>query len=118
MQAKARERGQTTTTDEFAADAVARIIARLVNRHGNSPLPQRDAQRQPRKPAADNRYRFCRRHDSVYFSGNEQMAERANGVFRELPVVFIRPERGKFIAGKTGAHAHNRIVARHVVAAN
>ena len=36
----------------------------------------------------------------------------AGALFRQLPVLFVRPERGKFLAGKTRAHADHGVVAR------
>ena len=61
-QAKPRQRFLAASADEFAADAVARVIARLADRHRNFLLPQSDAQRQTGEAAADNRDGFWRRH--------------------------------------------------------
>ncbi len=53
-QSEPRKRFLAAPADEFAADAVARIIPRLVNRDRHAALPQPDAERQPRQTAADN----------------------------------------------------------------
>src|SRR5580658_935136 len=46
------------------------------------------------------------------------MTERTGALFRELPILFVRPKRRKFGAGKTCAHADPGIVACNVVASN
>jgi hypothetical protein len=80
-------------------------------------LAQPDAKRQTSKAAADDRYAFCFSHDSTDFPGDEKMTERTGALFRELPVLFVRPQRGKFIAGKACAHADRGIVTGDAIAA-
>ena len=46
------------------------------------------------------------------------MAEQAGAVFGQSPVLRVRPERGNFLTGKSGADADHGVVARHVVAAD
>src|SRR5690242_409370 len=47
----------------------------------------------------------------------EKVAERPCGLFLEDPSSRMRPEGGHFAAGEPGAHASERVVPRHVVAA-
>ena len=46
------------------------------------------------------------------------MAERTGGLFRQLPLGFVRPERGNFFTVEPGANAHRGVMTRHVVATN
>jgi hypothetical protein len=117
-QAEPRERGLAAATDEFAADAMARIMPRLVNHHRHIASPQSDAEHQTGEAAADNRDGFCPGHDSTDFPRNEEMAEGSHAVFRQLPVLFVRPECGKFVAGKTRAHAGHGIMTCDLIATN
>ena len=61
-QAEPCQRFLATSADEFAADAVARIMSGFAKRHRNFLLPQPDAQRKSGEAAADNRDGFWRRH--------------------------------------------------------
>ena len=61
-QTEPHQRFLAASADEFTADTVTRVIARLAKRHRNFLLPQSDAQRQTGEAAADNRDRFRRRH--------------------------------------------------------
>jgi hypothetical protein len=49
---------------------------------------------------------------------DEAVTERAGGMFAQPPVTLRRPQRGKFVAGKARAHADDRVLPRHSVAAH
>lgn len=112
------EDGLSISADEFTANPVPRILARLPNCDGNCALPQADAQGQSRQPAANDRDGFARRHFSILPPRDEQVAERVNGAFDQLPILFVRPERRKFAARKAGADADMAIVAGDRTAAD
>ena len=46
------------------------------------------------------------------------MAEQTCAAFFNLPPGRIRPKRGEFAVAKSRAHAHDRVVARDVIAAD
>ena len=46
------------------------------------------------------------------------MAEPTGALLGQLPVSFVRPERGKFFTDKTRPHAHRRVVPRDRIAVN
>ncbi len=105
------------TTDEFAADSVAWIMTSLMKLHRDIVLPQRDAKCQACEPAADNGdWNFVARDSSGLMARNENMAEESGPVFRELPVIAVRPQCGKLSASEARAHTDHRIVTRHIVA--
>src|SRR5208282_5878473 len=52
------------------------------------------------------------------FLRDEQMAEPTGALLGQLPVSFVRPERGKFFTDKTRPHAHRRVVPRDRIAVN
>jgi len=115
-QAEPRERSLAAAADEFAADAMAGIMPRLVNHRRHIASPQSDAEHQAGEAAADNRDGFCPGHGSTGFPRGEEMAEGSGAVFRQPPVLFVRPGCRKFVAGKTRAHAGHGIMARDLVA--
>src|SRR5205809_2769365 len=49
---------------------------------------------------------------------DEEMAERRRGALGELPAGSARPQARELAAAESGAHAHHRVVARDVVAAD
>jgi hypothetical protein len=53
---------------------------------------------------------------SVISFRDEAVAEQAGGLLAQPPLVIPRPERGKFAADKTRAHADDGIVPRNHVA--
>src|ERR1035437_4147617 len=105
------ENSLPVAADEFAANAVTWITARLPDCDWNSALPQADAQGQSRQPASNNRDGFARRHFSILSPRDEQVAEQADGSLDQFPIFFIRPERRKFAARKAGADTDAAIVA-------
>jgi hypothetical protein len=47
---------------------------------------------------------------------DKEMAEQTCAAFFNLPSGRIRPERGEFAVAEACPHAHNRVVARDVIA--
>ena len=79
-------------------------------------LPQPDAQRQTCKATTDDRDRLG--HNSTDFLSDEKMADSSSGMFPQVPVLFVRPEQGKFRAGKTRADNYHGIMTSDVIAPN
>jgi hypothetical protein len=55
-------------------------------------------------------------HDSTHFLRDEKVAEDSRRAVPSAANLPLRPKRGKFVAGKTRAHADHGVVARDVVA--
>ena len=119
QQAEPFEHGLPAAADEFAADPVPRIAPGLPDRHRHAALPQADAQSQSRQSAAND-------GDGFAASGMIQSFRRAMNRWLNSPAgcsvnrqfCLVRPERGKFAAGKSGADADVRIMAGDRAAAD
>src|SRR5262249_9699348 len=62
--------------------------------------------------------RLCSRKVGRTFLRDEEMAEETGAAFGQFPVVPIRPERGQFVAGETGANTDRRVMPGDCAAAD
>jgi len=109
-QAKLRQDLLATTTDEFAADAVSRIMARLHTVTGipcwRSPIPSVN----PAKPPPTMVMGFSAGINSLPPLRYEQMTEPARRAFPQRPTSASWPKLRQLLPGKAGADANRRIM--------
>ncbi len=115
-QAEPCQRGLAAPADEFAADAVARIIAGLVNCNRHATLSQPDAQRQSREAAADNVNWLWRGHfQEIFFAMNRWLNAPAECSVSSQFFLSGQSDDNSW-PENPARNAHDGVVARHSVA--